>query len=124
MKQILTIFSTILLLFVHTPTATAQPTCPVQTFNLRDGLAANSISGMDQTSDGMIWVSTWNGLSCYDGYQFTTFRDQEGLGETLSSHRIIRIKSDSNSNLWCITFDYRLYRFDTHQCRFYDVNEH
>lgn len=99
----------------------AQPTCSVQTFNLRDGLAANYISGMEQSADGMIWVSTWNGLSCYDGYQFTTFRNQKGIGETLSSNRIVRIRTDVNGSVWCVTSDGNLYRFDTHQCRFIDV---
>lgn len=101
----------------------AQPTFWVQTFNIRDGLAANFISSMDQAADGMIWVSTWNGLSYYDGYQFATFRDQKGIGETLSSNRIIRICTDANGSVWCVTFDRRLYRFDTHACRYFDVDE-
>lgn len=101
----------------------AQPYCSVRTFNIRDGLAANIISGMGQTPDGMMWVSTWNGLSCYDGYQFTTFRSRQGAEEVLTSNRIVKIKPNSSGDVWCITYDQRLYLFDTRQCRYICVSD-
>ena len=54
----------------------SQPYCDVRQFNIRDGLAANIISGITQTRDELMWFATWNGLCCYDGYRFTTFRDK------------------------------------------------
>ena len=103
--------------------AAAQPSFRVRTFNIRDGLAANFISGMCQTGDGLVWVSTWNGLSCYDGYQFTTFRGQPWSGGGLTTNRIIKIEANESDNVWCVTFDRNLYLFDTHECRFIDVGE-
>ena len=63
----------------------AQPYCDVRTFSLRDGLAANVISGIGQTGDGLMWLGTWSGLCYYDGYRFTTFRSMPGLGDMLTS---------------------------------------
>lgn len=53
---------------------TAQPYCDVRTFSLYDGLTANIISRITQTSDDLMWFGTWNGLCYFDGYRFTTFR--------------------------------------------------
>ena len=80
----------------------AQPYVNVRTFSIRDGLAANLISGMEQTPDGLMWFPTWNGLCCYDGYTFTTYR---GNPHSLSSNRIISCKSDRQGHIWCITYD-------------------
>ena len=118
-KYLLTLLTTLCLAAV----AVAQPAYRVRTFNIHDGLAANFISGMCQTSDGMVWVSTWNGLNCYDGYQFTTFRGQPETGEVLTTNRIIRIEANTRDNVWCVTFDRNLYLFDTHECRFVDASE-
>ncbi len=101
----------------------AQPFCTVRTFNIRDGLAANLISGMGQTSDGLMWVSTWNGLCCYDGYQFTTFRSMPGANEVLTSNRIIKIVPNQNGDLWLVTYDRNFYLFDTSEARFVNLTK-
>ncbi len=97
----------------------AQPYVNVRTFSIRDGLAANLISGMEQTPDGLMWFPTWNGLCCYDGYTFTTYR---GNPHSLSSNRIISCKSDRQGHIWCITYDRKLYLFDTGQSRFVNIS--
>ena len=51
-----------LLLLLSACWAMAQPYSYVRTFNIRDGLAANNISNMTQTPDGLMWFATWNGL--------------------------------------------------------------
>ena len=121
----------------------AQPTCTIRTFTVRDGLAANTISGLCQSGDGLMWISTWNGLSCYDGYTFTTFRDTgkwakpdgptktadtqsatqrtTGGGESLTSNRLMMIRANSHNDVWCVSYDRQLYLFDTHRCRFVDI---
>lgn len=101
----------------------AQPYCDVQTFTLHDGLAANTISRFAQTKDGLMWFSTWNGLCCYDGYRFTTFRNQPGVSEVLTTNRIFLIRPSTTGNVWCCTYDRHVYLFDTRQCRFVNVSE-
>lgn len=114
----------ILLLTLLTITsAVAQPYCDVRTFTLRDGLAASSISRFDQTPDGMMWCSTWNGLCCYDGYRFTTFRNQPGVSEVLTTNRIFLIRPSVTGDVWCCTYDRHIYLFDTRTCRFINVGD-
>lgn len=103
--------------------AYAQPYCNVRTFTLRDGLAANTISGFTQTKNGLMWFSTWNGLCCYDGYRFTTFRNEPGVSEILTTNRILMVKTSASGDVWCCTYDRHLYLFDTQKCRFINVSE-
>lgn len=101
----------------------AQPYCDVQTFTMRDGLAASTISRFVQTKNGLMWFSTWNGLCCYDGYRFTTFRNQPGVSEVLTTNRIFLIKPSATGDVWCCTYDRHVYLFDTRSCRFINVGE-
>ncbi len=105
--------------FAHT---TAQPYCDVRTFSLYDGLTANIISRITQTSDDLMWFGTWNGLCYFDGYRFTTFRGTPGGGDMLSNNRILYLEPNTAGNLWVITYDRRLYLFDTHLCQYVDIN--
>lgn len=111
-----------ILLLLSTCWATAQFYYSVRTFDIHDGLAANTISGIDQSPNGLTWIATWNGLCCYDGYKFTTFRsDNWADTDALSSNRIAMIKPDSRENVWVRTYDGGLYLLDTRQCRFVNV---
>ena len=113
----------ILLVYLLTTIETiAQPACSVRTFSIRDGLPANAITTIKQGSKGVIWIATWNGLCCYDGYRFTTFRgDAWGSDDALSTNRIAAIMPDSEGNVWVRTYDAGLYLFDTHQCRYFNI---
>ena len=101
----------------------SQPYCNIRTFNIRDGLAADIISEIAQTKDNILWVATWNGLCCYDGYKFTIFRDVPGKDEVLTTNRLLKIKPDKFNNIWCITHDRQVNLFDTHTCRFLNNNQ-
>ncbi|MBQ6681214.1 MAG: response regulator [Prevotella sp.] len=114
---------TLFLLLLWAGITQAQPACRVHTFTIRDGLAANTISGFGQTSDDLMWFATWNGMSCYDGYNFMTFRDGNSDADQLTSNRILLVKPNSQNDLWCTSYDRHLYLFDTHACQYVDVGE-
>ena len=113
-----------LLIFIaimaNTLTMMARPYCDVRKFSIVDGLAANTISDMKQASDRLMWFSTWNGLSYYDGYSFYTFRDVPGGEDILSSNRIISIYPTARNNVWCVTADRKIYLYSTHTCKFHN----
>ena len=102
--------------------ALAQPYCNVHTYTIRDGLAANTISGFAQTPDGIMWFSTWNGLCFFDGYRFTAFRNRAGIDEPLTTNRILSCKPGGKGYVWCCTSDKRAWLFDTRSCKFADVS--
>lgn len=65
------------------------PYCDVRKFSIIDGLAANTISDIAQTPDRLMWFSTWNGISYYDGNSFHTFRDDADDIDLLSTNRFM-----------------------------------
>ncbi len=114
----------VFLLVTNLLSVKSQPYCDVRLFNMRDGLAANTISGIEQTPDELVWFATWNGLCCYDGYHFSTFRDHPTDGEeVLSTNRIKSIRSNAYGNVWCCTFDNRVFLFNTKTCQYVNVNK-
>ncbi|MGN1188052.1 MAG: two-component regulator propeller domain-containing protein, partial [Lachnospiraceae bacterium] len=42
-------------------------------YNTTNGLISNHVSSIEQTSDGVVWIGTDEGLSAYDGNEFTTY---------------------------------------------------
>lgn len=102
----------------------AQSVSHVRHFTIREGLPANYIVAIDQDSEGRMWIATWNGLVCYDGYQFTTFQDNSQSNiDQLSTNRIAKIKTDSQGHVWVRTHDGGLYLFDTRTCRFTNIKQ-
>ena len=121
--MILRYLMTMLTAWITTTTLQAQPSCTARTFNIHSGLASNSVSRIVQTPDQLIWLGTWNGLCCYDGYRFTTFRDVAGQAGVLSTNRILSIRPNQYGDLWALTYDQHLYLFDTKRCIFEDINQ-
>lgn len=106
----------------------AQPYCSVKTFNLRDGLASNVITGMQQSEDGLMWLSTWSGLAAYDGYKFTSYHEQDVKGgkertRVLTTNRLLTIKPNAAGNIWCITYDLHAWIYDRRENSYVDILE-
>lgn len=99
----------------------AQPSCQIRHFSIYNGLTQRTVSDIVQDSKGFIWFSTWNGLNKYDGYTFKNYKAYPGDGCTLTSNRILRIVPDQQNNIWCQTYDARVYLFDSHQEKFIDI---
>lgn len=100
----------------------AQPYCRVRTFDIHDGLPSNSIAGIAQSPDNLLWVSTWNGLCYYDGYQFTSYRDGGDNG-VLSSNRLRTVEPDGNGHVWLFSYDRVLHVLDIHTGRYTNLSD-
>lgn len=99
----------------------AQPLCSTQKFSFEEGLPHDIVTGILQDEKGLIWASTWNGLSRYDGYDFTHYGPQPGDGCTMKNSRINKIYYSSTGNIWCINHESRAYLFDVRKKVFKDV---
>ena len=55
----------------------------VEAWTTRDGLPHSTMNGIGQTSDGYLWLATWEGIARYDGHEFRLYRrdDIAGLGD-------------------------------------------
>ncbi|MFN0006721.1 MAG: two-component regulator propeller domain-containing protein [Planctomycetota bacterium] len=56
---------------------------PVRTWNVRDGLVQSRVNDIHRDSNGFVWFATWDGVSRFDGVQFTNFSTHEGLPNPL-----------------------------------------
>lgn len=116
-------FYSILLILITSLKVMGTPYCDVRKFSIIDGLAANTISDIAQTPDRLMWFSTWNGISYYDGNSFHTFRDDADDIDLLSTNRFIGIYATARNNVWCITASRRLYAYETILCTFVPVGD-
>jgi ligand-binding sensor domain-containing protein/signal transduction histidine kinase len=68
----------------------------IRHYDVSDGLAHSHVTAIHQDSKGYIWFATWEGLSRFDGYQFTNFGIRNGLGDPI----INAITEDREGRLW------------------------
>jgi AraC-like DNA-binding protein len=69
-------------------------------------------TGMLMDKNGIMWFSTWSGLTRYDGYDFCTFKTMAGDHCSMPNNRIRCIRMDKSGNIIC-TVDAKDYLFDT-----------
>src|SRR5882724_4366137 len=71
---------------------------PFVNYTPRDGLVNNRARFMYQDSKGLLYISTFGGLSVYDGVRFTNYTTDNGLGADLVND-ILEVGEDS---LWVV----------------------
>jgi len=90
----------------------SQPKCYFEHYGTDDGLPQHTIMDILQDRKGFIWVSTWNGLCKFDGYNFLTYKIQQGDLYHMRSNRIDHIYEDRYGNIWTLSYDKDAHRFD------------
>ncbi len=68
-----------------------------------NGLPQNTVTGVVQTPDGYLWLSTFDGLARFDGVRFTIF--DKGNTKGIVNNRFARLFSDREGTLYAITED-------------------
>src|SRR5205085_6419694 len=74
-----------------------------------NGLPQNSVLAITQTSDGYLWLTTFNGLVRFDGVRFTVFDRQNTLG--IGINRCTDLYEDATGALWIGTIDGGVIRY-------------
>lgn len=100
----------------------AQPYCRVRTYRTSDGLPSHNVSRIAQDSTDLIWVSTWGGLSNFDGKNFISYRSGERNG-TLPTNRITAIWPDTHGRLWMHLYGELPYYLDIASGKFVAVSD-
>lgn len=108
-------------LLTMTSIAMGQPTCTVHTFGLKDGLSTNVVSGITTDNNGLIWLTTVNGVSFYDGYAFHALNTLDSRPNVFRANRMLSADFDSDNNLWCRSIDENVYRYSTHNYCYTDI---
>jgi signal transduction histidine kinase/DNA-binding response OmpR family regulator/ligand-binding sensor domain-containing protein len=112
-----------LVLTISLETLSAQPKAYFEHYGAEDGLPQHTITDILQGSDDFMWFSTWNGLSKFDGYTFTTFQLPTGNVIESRSSRIDNIFEDKFNNIWTLTYDNQALRFNIETESFLGTND-
>ncbi len=90
-------------------TSAQQLQASLSHYSTDDGMTSNTISDIRQDDYGYIWISTWNGLSRFDGYNF--FNYQTGAASHIPKlhNRIQNIVIDHHQNVWMLMYDGRIF---------------
>ena len=97
--------------------SSAAPSLPV--FTSEDGLADDTITSIDFSTDGTAWVATPDGISIYDGQNWTTFNADNGL----PGDWIVDVAISGSGDVWATVNDFSyqgLSRFDGTSWQTYD----
>lgn len=80
-------------------------------FTTKEGLAGNTLRGIVEDDDGLLWIATSGGVSTFDGESFTTLTDYGDIPLTYTfteegDHRDIwEILQDRHGTWWIATLD-------------------
>ena len=77
-KALVLVRLSLLIVCCLTITARAER-LPIKTYTTADGLAHNDVNRIVRDSRGFLWFCTFEGLSRFDGYTFTTLGVDQGL---------------------------------------------
>lgn len=80
--------------------------------SIQEGLSHEKVYCSLQDSKGFMWFGTRNGLSLYDGYNFTVYRHDPENNNSLTSSHIQVLHEDSQGNIWIGTYDGGLNVYD------------
>jgi len=73
----------------------------VQSWQTEHGLPQNYVTSIAQTTDGYLWIGTYNGLARFDGVRFVTY-DPDSMPELRHAH-VQRVLADPRGSLWIST---------------------
>jgi len=100
----------------------SQPEAYFKHYGFEDGLPQHTITDILQDEKGFMWFSTWDGLSKFDGYTFTTYHLPSGNITASKSSRIDNLYEDKYNNIWALSYDNQAFRFNVETASFLGTN--
>ena len=88
------------LCLVFTVPATAE-SLPLRLYTSADGLASSAVTNVFKDSRGFLWFSTRDGLSSFDGREFTNYR----IGEQSGAMTFWALAETRDGSFWISTSD-------------------
>jgi len=80
----------------------AQTTFSKKTFTIDNGLPYNFVQHITQDSTGFLWISTWDGLSRYDGNDFRNYYHKPDDSTTFPFFAVDKVVVDRLNNAWVL----------------------
>ncbi len=83
------------------------------------GQASATIYSILQDKKGFMWFGSTDGLICYDGYKFKTYKHDSKDPHSISEDWVTSITEDKDGNLWIGVWEGGLNFYDRSQDKFY-----
>ena len=90
-------------------------------FTITEGLSQTNVTCLLIDQRGFLWVGTHDGLNRYDGYQFTSYKNDPRTNGSISNNNIRSLCLDSYGNIWVGT-ENGLNKFDQKSGKFVVYN--
>lgn len=111
---------TVAILLLTVLTARTQGLIELHRYDALNSSLEGHVTQMLQDRRGLIWLSTWNGLYRFDGYEFTRLKPLAVAGSSMTTDRIRDIWLSRRGDIICRTDD-GFFRFDINEYRFCDI---
>ncbi|NJO69483.1 MAG: hypothetical protein HC830_09570 [Bacteroidetes bacterium] len=79
-------------------------------YTTSEGLPHNMVYSIAHDSNGFLWLATWDGLSCFDGYSFRNYYHVPGDTTTVPYFNIRNVIVDGDNRVWGLTEYGELFR--------------
>ena len=109
----------IILFILIAPTVvySQKRTLPKTTYTTDNGLVYNTIRTISQDQTGFLWITTFDGISRFDGYEFRNYYNIPDDTTSLTDIDLYKECIDKNNNVWVLGPG-NLYRYDRARDRF------
>lgn len=77
-----------------------QEQLKIRHFNESDGLSSNVVYDLTQDHNGLIWMTTQDGLSRFDGKNFVNFRKDYHNANSVSDNFMAFLEVDPQNRIW------------------------
>ncbi|MBW4889233.1 response regulator [Mucilaginibacter sp. HMF5004] len=123
MKKALIIWFAVHLFLLQVLHLHAQSSLVFKSINVDNGLPQNTVLSVLQDKRGYLWVSTFDGLSRFNGLEFKVFKNQVNNNKSISSNKISKLFLDNAGNLWVGATDcLNLFDSDTETFRHFSLS--
>jgi len=89
--------------------AAAAPRVQVDRWTMREGLPQSSVTGLLQADSGEVWITTFGGISRFDGHVFHNFSPSTSAGLDVS--RFVDLAQSPDGALWFASPTRGVYRY-------------
>ena len=69
-------------------------------YSIEDGLSQGTILSSLQDKNGFLWFGSADGLNCFNGYEFTVYRNNPENANSLIDNEIMALLEDEVGNIW------------------------
>lgn len=75
----------------------------VKTYTTENGLVNNNVRSITRDDYGFLWISTWDGLSRFDGLEFRNYHHDPDDSTSLPYFELRKVTVDRDNNVWIVS---------------------